>query len=101
MLNMSKFKSLLDEKQAELIKSLGLSEAEIAVYLATLELGQANVQEISRKSGVKRTSIYNFWANRLAPLTPQSMLRGCHRSILSPCRNSWIDFQVRSRVANI
>src|SRR3989344_6518288 len=57
---MSKFKSLLDEKQAELIKSLGLSEAEIAVYLATLELGQANVQEISRKSGVKRTSIYNF-----------------------------------------
>src|SRR3989344_6363986 len=45
--------------------------------------------------------IYKYWANRLAPLTPQRMLRGCHRSILSPCRNSWIDFQVRSRVANI
>ena len=57
---MSKFTSLLGEKEAELIKTLGLSEAEIAVYLATLELGQANVQEISRKSGVKRTSIYNF-----------------------------------------
>lgn len=57
---MSKFKSILDEKQAKLVQTLGLSEAQVAVYLAALELGQANVQEISRKSGVKRTSIYNF-----------------------------------------
>ena len=30
------------------------------IYLATLELGEATVQEIARKSKVKRTSIYNF-----------------------------------------
>lgn len=40
--------------------SLGLSKQEAAVYLAALELGEATVQELARKSGVKRTSIYNF-----------------------------------------
>lgn len=43
-----------------LFTSLGLSEQEASVYLAALELGEATVQELSRKSGVKRTSIYNF-----------------------------------------
>lgn len=57
---MSKFTSFLAENEAERLKTLGLSKAETAVYLATLELGQAHVQEISRKSRVKRTSIYNF-----------------------------------------
>src|SRR3989344_8029704 len=57
---MSKSKSLLGENEAELIQALGLTEHEVAVYLATLELGEGNIQEISRKSGVKRTSIYNF-----------------------------------------
>jgi len=57
---MSKSKSLLTENDAELIQTLGLTEHEVAVYLAALELGEANIQEISRKSGVKRTSIYNF-----------------------------------------
>jgi len=57
---MTKDKSLLDVKAKNIVWALGLSEQEVAVYLATLELGQANIQEISRKSGVKRTSIYNF-----------------------------------------
>jgi len=57
---MSKSTSLLGENEQELVQALGLSEQEIAVYLAALELGEANIQEISRKSGVKRTSIYNF-----------------------------------------
>lgn len=43
-----------------LLNSLGLKESQAAVYLAALELGQANMQELARKSGVKRTSIYNF-----------------------------------------
>jgi len=57
---MSKSTSFLGENEAELMQTLGLSEQEIAVYLAALELGEANIQEISRKSCVKRTSIYNF-----------------------------------------
>lgn len=43
-----------------LLTSIGLSKQEVSVYLAALELGEATVQELSRKSGVKRTSIYNF-----------------------------------------
>ena len=57
---MSKNKSFLENNEAELIQTLGLSEQEVAVYLAALELGEAHIQDISRKSGVKRTSIYNF-----------------------------------------
>jgi len=40
--------------------TLGLTDAQAKVYLATLEIGEGNLQEIARKSGVKRTSIYNF-----------------------------------------
>ncbi len=43
-----------------LLAGLGLSESQAAVYLAALELGQATMQALARKSGVKRTSIYNF-----------------------------------------
>lgn len=41
----------------ELIK-LGLSEKEAKVYLTLLELGEETVQSISRKSGVKRATVY-------------------------------------------
>lgn len=44
----------------ELLKSLNLSEDQSKVYLAALELGQANMLALSKKSGVKRTSIYYF-----------------------------------------
>ena len=43
-----------------LLRSLGLTRAEAKVYLAALELGEASIQSLARKSGVKRTSIYNF-----------------------------------------
>ena len=60
---MTKYTSLLGQNEPELRDALGLSEAEFSVYLAALELGAANLQEISRKSGVKRTSIYSFVDN--------------------------------------
>lgn len=44
----------------QILKNFGLSEKEAEVYLACLELGEATVQEIAEKSGVKRTSVYNF-----------------------------------------
>lgn len=43
-----------------LLNGLGLNEKEAKVYLACLELGLATVQAVAKKSGVKRTSIYNF-----------------------------------------
>lgn len=57
---MTKNKSFLEQNEQGLDRALGLTNLELAVYLAALELGEANIQEISRKSGVKRTSIYNF-----------------------------------------
>jgi len=38
----------------------GIDEKQAKVYLACLELGQATIQELAKKSGIKRTSIYNF-----------------------------------------
>jgi sugar-specific transcriptional regulator TrmB len=40
------------------LKQLGLSENEAKVYLAALELGQATVQGLAKKSAVKRTTVY-------------------------------------------
>lgn len=41
-----------------ILKGIGLSDKEIAVYLAALELGQASVLRIAGKSGVKRPTAY-------------------------------------------
>lgn len=41
---------------------LGLDDKEAKVYLALLELGEANIQQIAKKSGVKRTTIYDVLA---------------------------------------
>ncbi|KKQ79295.1 MAG: Transcriptional regulator, TrmB [Parcubacteria group bacterium GW2011_GWC2_38_7] len=42
------------------LKQLGIEEKQAKVYLACLEMGKATVQDLAQKSGVKRTSIYNF-----------------------------------------
>jgi sugar-specific transcriptional regulator TrmB len=45
------------------LKDFGLTENEAKVYLANLELGSATVQEVAKKSGVKRTTIYTMLEN--------------------------------------
>lgn len=40
------------------LKKIGLSDKEAKVYLATLELGQASVQEIAKKASVNRPTTY-------------------------------------------
>ncbi|HAT74239.1 MAG: Transcriptional regulator, TrmB [Candidatus Moranbacteria bacterium GW2011_GWF2_36_839] len=40
------------------LKKAGLSDNEAKVYLAALELGEASVYRIAKKSGVKRTTTY-------------------------------------------
>lgn len=42
----------------ETLKNLGLEEKEVDIYLALLELGEATVLEISRKSNIKRSTAY-------------------------------------------
>ena len=42
----------------ELVRQYGLGENEAKLYIAALELGEASVQDMAKKAGVKRTSIY-------------------------------------------
>lgn len=42
------------------LKQIGLSENQAKIYLACLELGETSIKDIALKSGVKRTSIYDF-----------------------------------------
>ncbi len=42
------------------LKNLGLNEKESQVYLALLELKESNIQKLSAKSGVKRTTVYDI-----------------------------------------
>ena len=41
------------------LQNLGLSDKEAKLYLAVLELGEANIGQIALKSGVKRTTAYD------------------------------------------
>jgi sugar-specific transcriptional regulator TrmB len=43
-----------------LFEDLGISSDQAKVYLAALELGQANMNELAEKAGLKRTSVYNY-----------------------------------------
>ncbi|HWQ60225.1 MAG TPA: helix-turn-helix domain-containing protein [Candidatus Fimivivens sp.] len=49
----------MEELEKKLLKT-GLSEKAIAVYLAILAIGKGNVSAIARKSGLKRTSLYQY-----------------------------------------
>lgn len=42
------------------LQQVGLNQKEAKVYLATLELGEASIQEIAKRSDLKRTSVYNL-----------------------------------------
>jgi len=42
------------------LQSFGLNQKEVKVYLACLELGQARVSEIAKKSAVERTNCYSI-----------------------------------------
>lgn len=45
---------------SHILSSLNLSEKQARVYIAALELGQASMQDLARKSDVGRSSIYGF-----------------------------------------
>lgn len=42
------------------LKQIGLEEKQAKIYLACLELGETSIKEIAKKSGIKRTSIYDI-----------------------------------------
>ena len=48
------------DRAKKTLKNLGLSDSQMSVYLAALELGPASIQELARKSRMKRPSVYNY-----------------------------------------
>lgn len=52
-------------KLKEKLKILDLEEKEVDVYLAILSLGKSTITDISRKSAIKRTTIYSYLENLL------------------------------------
>lgn len=46
--------------EIEVLKQLGLSEKEVKTYLAALEYGPLTIAQLAKRSGIKRTSVYNF-----------------------------------------
>lgn len=44
----------------ESLLQLGLDEKEASIYLASLELGPCSIQDIAKKSGIKRSTIYGI-----------------------------------------
>lgn len=45
------------------LQNIGLNEKEAKVYLASLELGEANIQRIAKKADIKRTTAYDVLAS--------------------------------------
>lgn len=45
------------------LKQLGLDEKEAKVYLAALELGPTNIQDLTKKSQIKRSTVYEMIKN--------------------------------------
>lgn len=54
------YTEFMNKKPIEALKNIGLSEKEIAVYLACLELGASTTIQISQKTGFKRTTAYSI-----------------------------------------
>lgn len=71
---------MLDIKQT--IKELGLDDAEVALYLGSLKLGEAGMSELSREAQLKRTSAYVvFQSLEKKGLMGSFKMRGRHKFV--------------------
>ena len=48
----------MNEKTVKILTDLGLDKKQARIYLACLELGEATVRELAKKTGLKRTGLY-------------------------------------------
>lgn len=55
---MSSEKPTFIKNMQETLQKIGLEPKKAKIYLACLEIGQASIIEISRKTGIKRTTVY-------------------------------------------
>lgn len=71
LLNLFNKYMLIDE-----LTELGLSETEAKTYIASLEIGPASIQEIAKKTGQNRTSLYHTIEQLLAKALFTTSVRG-------------------------
>ncbi len=60
----------------KLLRSLGLSDSEAQVYLASLDLGAASVQDLAKKAGVSRVTTYAVIEHLMARNLMSSVEKG-------------------------
>jgi len=65
------------------LQNYGLNEKEAKVYLAALELGETNIQRLSKKSKIKRTTIYDVVDSLKDKGLLASILKNKHRYYLA------------------
>ncbi len=69
------------------LKKLGLNQREAEVYVATLELGEATIQEIARQAGLKRPTVYNIIENLRSRKMVSIAIRGKKRKFIAAGSN--------------
>jgi len=83
--------------EQKLVENLGFSDKAAKVYLSSLELGDSTVLELSKRAGVKRTTIYDLLDELIekgalikklqykktlySPIPPQSLIRTRRREL--------------------
>lgn len=66
----------------QILKEYGLEDAEVALYLASLKLGEAGMSELSREAQLKRTSAYVvFQSLEKKGLMGSFKMRGRHKFV--------------------
>ncbi|MFA5158323.1 MAG: helix-turn-helix domain-containing protein [Patescibacteria group bacterium] len=65
------------------VEKLGLNPKQAMVYLAILQIGAGNIQEIAQKSAVKRTTTYSILDNLILRGLVTYRQKGAHREYFS------------------
>ncbi len=65
------------------LQLLGLNQKEAKIYLATLELGEASIQEISKQSGIGRVLIYSIIEKLISQGLINTVISGKKRQFIA------------------
>jgi len=64
---------------ATVLQAVGLNENQVAVYITLLQMGSGEIQDIARKSGVKRTTAYSVLDVLMQEGLVSFVQKGAHR----------------------
>ena len=83
------------------LQQIGLDEKEAKVYLAALELGPATIQNLTKKSGINRSTVYEMIKNLKRQGLVSETIHGKKRLVLaSEPENIKKSIKARERVLN-